>query len=82
MRIVGDVDADSVESVAGRLTPVPGGVGPLTVAMLLANTMEAWERARGVAGSPTWMEVCGLIPGGPDSGEPHSGEPHSGELGE
>jgi methylenetetrahydrofolate dehydrogenase (NADP+)/methenyltetrahydrofolate cyclohydrolase len=69
VRIVGDVDAAGVESVAGRLTPVPGGVGPLTVAMLLANTMEAWERACGVTGPPTWMEVCGLIPRGPGSGE-------------
>lgn len=69
-RMVGDVDAAGVEAVAGRLSPVPGGVGPLTVAMLLANTMEAWERACGVAGPPTWMEVCGLIPGGPGSGGP------------
>jgi methylenetetrahydrofolate dehydrogenase (NADP+)/methenyltetrahydrofolate cyclohydrolase len=82
VRIVGDVDADSVASVAGRLTPVPGGVGPLTVAMLLANTMEAWERARGVTGSPTWMEVCGLIPGVPISGELVSSGPDSGDLGE
>jgi methylenetetrahydrofolate dehydrogenase (NADP+)/methenyltetrahydrofolate cyclohydrolase len=68
VRIVGDVDAAGVESVAGRLTPVPGGVGPLTVAMLLANTMEAWERVCGVTGPPTWMEVCGLSPSGPVSG--------------
>jgi methylenetetrahydrofolate dehydrogenase (NADP+) / methenyltetrahydrofolate cyclohydrolase len=64
VRIVGDVDAASVEPVAGRLSPVPGGVGPLTVAMLLANTMEAWERARGVIGCPVWMEACGWAPGG------------------
>lgn len=64
IRIVGDVDAVSVDPVAGRLTPVPGGVGPLTVAMLLANTMEAWERARGINRPPAWMEVCGLVPGG------------------
>ncbi len=65
VRIVGDVDAAGVEPVAGWLTPVPGGVGPLTVAMLLANTMEAWERARGVIGPATWMEACGLISVGP-----------------
>ncbi|MDP7030296.1 MAG: bifunctional 5,10-methylenetetrahydrofolate dehydrogenase/5,10-methenyltetrahydrofolate cyclohydrolase [Phycisphaerales bacterium] len=40
-RTVGDVDADSVGSVAGWLSPVPGGVGPMTVAMLLRNTVAA-----------------------------------------
>jgi methylenetetrahydrofolate dehydrogenase (NADP+)/methenyltetrahydrofolate cyclohydrolase len=39
--LVGDVDFDSVSSVASWITPVPGGVGPLTIAMLLANTVEA-----------------------------------------
>lgn len=39
--LVGDVDFDDVSRVAGRITPVPGGVGPLTVAMLLANTVRA-----------------------------------------
>jgi len=42
---VGDVDAASVEPVAGFLSPVPGGVGPATVAMLLENTVAAAERA-------------------------------------
>jgi methylenetetrahydrofolate dehydrogenase (NADP+)/methenyltetrahydrofolate cyclohydrolase len=42
-RLVGDVDFDGVRTVAGRITPVPGGVGPLTVAMLLANTLLAAE---------------------------------------
>jgi methylenetetrahydrofolate dehydrogenase (NADP+)/methenyltetrahydrofolate cyclohydrolase len=47
-RLVGDVDFDSVRGVAGSITPVPGGVGPLTVAMLLANTALAAElRSRG-----------------------------------
>jgi methylenetetrahydrofolate dehydrogenase (NADP+)/methenyltetrahydrofolate cyclohydrolase len=36
--LVGDVDFDSVEKVAGYITPVPGGVGPMTVACLLLNT--------------------------------------------
>lgn len=45
--IVGDVDFDDVSRVAGRLTPVPGGVGPLTVAALLANTVAAAELRRG-----------------------------------
>jgi methylenetetrahydrofolate dehydrogenase (NADP+)/methenyltetrahydrofolate cyclohydrolase len=40
-RTVGDVDFDAVKDIAGFLTPVPGGVGPLTVAMLLRNTVEA-----------------------------------------
>jgi len=40
-RLVGDVEAASVSKVAGALTPVPGGVGPMTVAMVLANTVLA-----------------------------------------
>jgi methylenetetrahydrofolate dehydrogenase (NADP+)/methenyltetrahydrofolate cyclohydrolase len=40
-RIVGDVDFDRVQEVAGWTTPVPGGVGPMTVAMLLRNTVRA-----------------------------------------
>lgn len=39
--IVGDVDYDSVKEVASAITPVPGGIGPLTIAMLLRNTLEA-----------------------------------------
>ena len=42
-RLVGDVDFDGVEPVAGALTPVPGGVGPMTIATLLANTLKAAE---------------------------------------
>lgn len=42
-RLVGDVDFDAVREVAGWITPVPGGVGPLTVAMLLSNTLLAAE---------------------------------------
>jgi methylenetetrahydrofolate dehydrogenase (NADP+)/methenyltetrahydrofolate cyclohydrolase len=45
-RIVGDVDTDSVKDVASWITPVPGGVGPLTVAILLRNTMVALNRQR------------------------------------
>ncbi len=44
-RLVGDVEFDSVRAVAGLLTPVPGGVGPMTITMLLANTLESAERA-------------------------------------
>lgn len=46
-RLVGDVDFAGVREVAGAITPVPGGVGPMTVAMLLANTVTAAERAAG-----------------------------------
>ena len=45
-QIVGDVDFDSVKAVAGALTPVPGGVGPMTVAMLIGNTVLAAERRK------------------------------------
>jgi methylenetetrahydrofolate dehydrogenase (NADP+) / methenyltetrahydrofolate cyclohydrolase len=43
-QLVGDVDFDSVSEVAGAITPVPGGVGPMTRAMLLSNTVEAARR--------------------------------------
>ncbi|MFS8543879.1 MAG: bifunctional 5,10-methylenetetrahydrofolate dehydrogenase/5,10-methenyltetrahydrofolate cyclohydrolase, partial [Limnochordales bacterium] len=39
--LAGDVDFDGVREVAGYITPVPGGVGPMTIAMLLANTLKA-----------------------------------------
>jgi methylenetetrahydrofolate dehydrogenase (NADP+)/methenyltetrahydrofolate cyclohydrolase len=45
MRLVGDVDAEAVHGIAAALSPVPGGVGPLTVAFLLSNTLDAAERA-------------------------------------
>lgn len=43
-RLVGDVDFDAVSAVAGWITPVPGGVGPMTVAGLMLNTFESWRR--------------------------------------
>jgi methylenetetrahydrofolate dehydrogenase (NADP+)/methenyltetrahydrofolate cyclohydrolase len=43
-KLCGDVDFDSVEKVAGYITPVPGGVGPMTITMLLMNTLESAER--------------------------------------
>lgn len=43
-KLCGDVDFESAKEVAGAITPVPGGVGPLTRACLLENTMEAYER--------------------------------------
>jgi methylenetetrahydrofolate dehydrogenase (NADP+)/methenyltetrahydrofolate cyclohydrolase len=44
-KLCGDVDFNGVKEVAGWITPVPGGVGPMTRAMLLVNTLEAAERA-------------------------------------
>jgi methylenetetrahydrofolate dehydrogenase (NADP+)/methenyltetrahydrofolate cyclohydrolase len=44
-KLCGDVDFNGVRQVAGWITPVPGGVGPMTRAMLLVNTLEAAERA-------------------------------------
>jgi len=44
-KLCGDVDFDGVRQVAGWITPVPGGVGPMTIAMLLVNTLESAERA-------------------------------------
>ena len=46
-KLTGDVDRASVEPVAGALTPVPGGVGPMTVAMLLVNTYRAYRQHLG-----------------------------------
>ncbi|HDR27269.1 bifunctional methylenetetrahydrofolate dehydrogenase/methenyltetrahydrofolate cyclohydrolase FolD [Rhodovulum sp.] len=48
-RLVGDVHYDSAVQVAGAITPVPGGVGPMTIACLLANTLTAFCRAHGLA---------------------------------
>jgi methylenetetrahydrofolate dehydrogenase (NADP+)/methenyltetrahydrofolate cyclohydrolase len=47
--LVGDVDYASAAQVAGAITPVPGGVGPMTIACLLANTLTATARAHGLA---------------------------------
>ena len=44
-KLCGDVDFDAVKEVAGYITPVPGGVGPMTITMLLVNTLESAERA-------------------------------------
>ena len=44
-KLCGDVDFDGVKEVAGYITPVPGGVGPMTITMLLVNTMESAERS-------------------------------------
>lgn len=46
-KLCGDVDFDGVKDVAGWITPVPGGVGPMTITMLLVNTLDAAERSQG-----------------------------------
>ncbi len=47
-RLVGDVDFDDVKEVAGAITPVPGGVGPMTIAMLMRNTLRGAKAAWGI----------------------------------
>ncbi len=47
-KLVGDVDFDEVKEIASAITPVPGGVGPLTITMLMKNTVELGKRRRGV----------------------------------
>jgi 5,10-methylene-tetrahydrofolate dehydrogenase/methenyl tetrahydrofolate cyclohydrolase len=51
-RLVGDVAYDEVKDVAGAITPVPGGVGPMTIAMLLRNTLRGAEIADAKAAQP------------------------------
>ena len=48
-KLVGDVDFDAVRAVAGHISPVPGGVGPMTITMLLVNTLDAAESAAAAA---------------------------------
>jgi methylenetetrahydrofolate dehydrogenase (NADP+)/methenyltetrahydrofolate cyclohydrolase len=48
-RLVGDVDFDEVRAVASLITPVPGGVGRMTIAMLMRNTLKAATQQSGVA---------------------------------
>ncbi|MBU3724917.1 MAG: bifunctional methylenetetrahydrofolate dehydrogenase/methenyltetrahydrofolate cyclohydrolase FolD [Burkholderiaceae bacterium] len=50
-KLAGDVDFESVRRVAGAITPVPGGVGPMTIAMLLINTLESAERRLHISNS-------------------------------
>jgi methylenetetrahydrofolate dehydrogenase (NADP+)/methenyltetrahydrofolate cyclohydrolase len=50
-RLVGDVDFEGVRRKAGYITPVPGGVGPMTVTMLLVNTIASAERSLERAGA-------------------------------
>jgi methylenetetrahydrofolate dehydrogenase (NADP+)/methenyltetrahydrofolate cyclohydrolase len=47
-KLCGDVDFDAVKEVAGWITPVPGGVGPMTITMLMVNTLDSAERSAGI----------------------------------
>ena len=58
----GDVDFDAVSAVAGAITPVPGGVGPMTIAMLLANTVTAAELVLDTTSSGACMKDAGASP--------------------
>src|SRR5438105_2338737 len=51
-RLVGDVAFDEVSKKASAITPVPGGVGPMTIAMLMSNTVKACRQLVGRGGSP------------------------------
>lgn len=48
-KLAGDVDFDAAQKRAGRITPVPGGVGPMTIAMLLSNTLQSAKWAKGIS---------------------------------
>ena len=49
-KLVGDVDYEEASAVARAITPVPGGVGPMTITMLMANTLRSAKLAAGLAG--------------------------------
>ena len=48
-RLIGDVDFNSVKDIARAITPVPGGVGPMTIAMLLKNTVQSFRNMHNLA---------------------------------
>jgi methylenetetrahydrofolate dehydrogenase (NADP+)/methenyltetrahydrofolate cyclohydrolase len=56
--LCGDVRFEEVEPIAAAITPVPGGVGPMTVALLLVNTVVAWCRRHGLDTAP----LADLVP--------------------
>jgi methylenetetrahydrofolate dehydrogenase (NADP+) / methenyltetrahydrofolate cyclohydrolase / formyltetrahydrofolate synthetase len=65
-RMVGDVDFAGASAVASRITPVPGGVGPMTVAMLMVNTLKSaeylWEKARARKVTPLTLDIKEKVP--------------------
>jgi methylenetetrahydrofolate dehydrogenase (NADP+)/methenyltetrahydrofolate cyclohydrolase len=62
-KLVGDVAFSEALEVAGAITPVPGGVGPMTIASLLANTLTAAMRRRGLAEPTDFAEACASLMG-------------------
>ena len=64
--MVGDVDFAGASAVASRITPVPGGVGPMTVAMLMVNTLKSaeclWEKARARKVKPLKLDIKEKVP--------------------
>lgn len=65
-RLVGDVDYASASKVASYITPVPGGVGPMTVALLMENTFKSaerlWERSRSRKIRPLKLNILENVP--------------------
>ena len=57
-RLVGDVDTDAVAPIASAITPVPGGVGPMTVAMLMHNTIDAFKQRESTSRSAVLEQAC------------------------
>lgn len=55
-KIIGDVEFDEAAKVASKITPVPGGVGPMTIAMLLSNTVENYKRRANVRSTATALK--------------------------
>jgi methylenetetrahydrofolate dehydrogenase (NADP+)/methenyltetrahydrofolate cyclohydrolase len=62
-KLVGDVAFEEAKMVAGAITPVPGGVGPMTIASLLANTLTAATRRRGLPEPTDFAEACAKLMG-------------------
>ena len=64
--MVGDVDFESAQEVVSHITPVPGGVGPMTVAMLMVNTLKAaerqWDEVRSRKVKPLKLDIKEKVP--------------------
>jgi methylenetetrahydrofolate dehydrogenase (NADP+)/methenyltetrahydrofolate cyclohydrolase/formyltetrahydrofolate synthetase len=78
-RLVGDVDFESAAQVASHITPVPGGVGPMTVAMLMDNTLTAaecqWTKARQRVIKPLKLNILEKVPSDIDIAMAHKPKP-------
>ena len=62
-KLVGDVNFSGVAAKASHITPVPGGVGPMTVSMLLVNTVNSWERWHRQVFVPSWQKLSPIALG-------------------